>query len=283
MFLLLGLLLGFELLLVEGEFTTFEDLTVGAAVLTGAGGDLGEDAAELELVFESLLDLVGAVSEGPLALQGVGGLVDVELASTGDGALLGLLGLGDGTLTALLGGRVNVDAVVLGVPELEGGGVDGDDGVLDEGLGTDQLVGGGVVDDVEDTGGLGDGFGAPGEGATVEAEGAGLLVATAGADGVDTAGAELGVGGEAAHFVLSALAADGGLTTGDLTLVEARADDTHDYSKDVLFLLFCLEKRDVFFCCENTGFAVHGNCEKVVFVVKIKILEAFCFTVLFIF
>ena len=196
-------------------------------MLTGAGGDLGEDAAELELVFESLLDLVGAVSEGPLALQGVGGLVDVELASTGDGALLGLLGLGDGTLTALLGGGVNVDAVVLGVPELEGGGVDGDDGVLDEGLGTDQLVGGGVVDDVEDTGGLGDGFGAPGEGATVEAEGAGLLVAAAGADGVDTAGAELGVGGEAAHFVLSALAADGGLTTGDLTLVEARADDTH--------------------------------------------------------
>jgi len=223
--------------LVEGEFTTFEDGTVGAAVLTGTGGDLGEDAAELELIFKSLFDLVGAVAEGPLALQGVGSLVDVELASTGDGALLGLLGLGDGTLTALLGGGVNVDAVVLGVPELEGGGVDGDDGVLDEGLGTDQFVGGGVVDDVEDTGGLGDGFGAPGEGATVEAESAGLLVATAGADGVDTAGTELGVGGEAAHFVLSALAADGGLTTGDLTLVEARTNNTHDLSMRRFFFL----------------------------------------------
>ena len=237
-FLFLGLLLGFELLLVEGEFTTFEDGTVGAAVLTGAGGDLGEDAAELELIFKSLFDLVGAVAEGPLALQGVGSLVDVELAGTGDGGLLGLLGLGGGGgLGALLGGGVNVDTVVLGVPELEGGGVDGDDGVLDEGLGTDQFVGGGVVDDVEDTGGLGDGFGAPGEGATVEAEGASLLVATAGADGVDTAGTELGVGGEAAHFVLSALAADGGLSTGDLTLVEARTNNTHDLSMRRFFFL----------------------------------------------
>ena len=215
--------------MVEGEFGTFEESTVGATVLTGAGGDLGEDTTELELVFKSLLDLVGAVAEGPLALEGGGGLVDVELAGTGGGALLGLLVLGGGGGLLLGVGSIDVDTVVLGVEELEGGGVDGDDGVLDEGLGTDELVAGGVVDDVEDAGGLGDGFGAPGEGATVEAEGASLLVATAGADGVDTASAELGVGGEAAHFVLSALAADGGLTTGDLTLVEARTNNTHDY------------------------------------------------------
>lgn len=227
LFLLLDLLLGLELLLVEGEFGAFEDGTVGAAVLAGAGGDLGEDAAELELVLEGLLDLVGLVAERPLALEGGGRLVDVELAGTGDGALLGLLVLGGGLGGLLGGGGVDVDAVVLGVPELEGGGIDGDDGVLDEGLGTDELVGGGVVDDVKDAGGLGDGLGAPGEVAAVEAEGAGLLVAAAGADGGDAAGAELGVGGEAAELVLSALAADDGLATGDLTLVEAGADDTH--------------------------------------------------------
>ena len=248
--LFLGLLLGFELLLVECEFSAFEDGTVGAAVLAGAGGDLGEDAAELELVFEGLLNLVGLVAEGPLALEGGGRLVDVELAGASGGALLGLLSLGGGGLGGLLaGGSVDVDAVVLGVPELEGSGVDNDDGVLDEGLRTDELVGGGVVDDVEDTGGLGDGFGAPGEVATVEAESADLAVAAAGADSGDAAGTELGVGGEAAHFVLSALTADGGLATGDLTLVKARADDTHGFKmeRSVKIFFFFLKEKKIFF------------------------------------
>jgi hypothetical protein len=44
--LFLGLLLGLELLLVEGEFSAFEEGAVGAAVLTGAGGDLGEDTTD---------------------------------------------------------------------------------------------------------------------------------------------------------------------------------------------------------------------------------------------
>jgi hypothetical protein len=64
------------------------------------------------------------------------------------------------------------------------------------------------------------------------------LVAAAGADGGDLAGAELGVGGEAAQLVLSALAGDGLLATGDLTLVETATDDTHSlYIGN--FCLFC--------------------------------------------
>ena len=35
---------------------------------------------------------------------------------------------------------------------LEGGGIDGDDAVLYQSLGTDQLVVGGVINDIQDTG-----------------------------------------------------------------------------------------------------------------------------------
>jgi hypothetical protein len=227
--------------LVEGEFSTFEESTVGATVLTGAGGDLGEDTTELELVFDGLLDLVAAVAECPLALQRGGSLVDVELAGTSGGSLLGLLGSLGGASLLLGGGSVDVDAVVLGVEELEGDGIDSDDGVLDEGLGTDELVAGGVVDDVEDAGGLDCGFGTPGEVAAVEAEGASLGVAATGADGGDALGAKLGVGREAAKFVLSALTGDGLLATGDLALVETAADDTHSF-----LLFFKLQNKRCF-------------------------------------
>ena len=43
----------------------------------------------------------------------------------------------------------------------EWGGIDGDDGTLDEGLGTDQFVVGGVVDDVDDADLAGGGLGSP--------------------------------------------------------------------------------------------------------------------------
>ena len=41
--------------------------------------------------------------------------------------------------------------------------IDGDDGALDEGLGSDQLVVRGVVDNVDDSALSGDGLGSPGE------------------------------------------------------------------------------------------------------------------------
>ena len=47
------------------------------------------------------------------------------------------------------------------VPLTEGSRIDGDDGALDQGLGTDQLVVGGVVDDVNDTDLAGGGLGSP--------------------------------------------------------------------------------------------------------------------------
>ena len=50
----------------------------------------------------------------------------------------------------------------------EGSSINDNDGVLDQGLGSDQLVVGGVVDNVDDPGLAGSGLGGPGEVASVE-------------------------------------------------------------------------------------------------------------------
>ena len=59
----------------------------------------------------------------------------------------------------------------------EWGGVNDDNGVLDEGLGSDPLVVGGVVHHVDDPGLAGDALGPPGEVTLVQTQGAVLLVA----------------------------------------------------------------------------------------------------------
>ena len=58
--------------------------------------------------------------------------------------------------------------IVEPLPLSEGGGVDHDNGVLDEGLGPDQLVVASVVDNVDDPGLAGSGLGGPGKVASVE-------------------------------------------------------------------------------------------------------------------
>lgn len=73
--------------------------------------------------------------------------------------------------------------VVLFVVFLERSGINGDDGVLDKGLGTDQLVGGGVVHDIDDTGLTGARLGTPGEVSGLQTKSAELLVTTHGTDG----------------------------------------------------------------------------------------------------
>lgn len=80
------------------------------------------------------------------------------------------------------------------VPLTEGGGINLDDGGLGQGVGSDQLVVGRVVGDDDDTGLAGAALGGPGEVARVETQGTVLVVAAAGADGVDSLGADSGVG-----------------------------------------------------------------------------------------
>ena len=124
---------------------------------------------------------------------------------------------------------VKLNVVVLEVPLSEGGGVNFDDAVLDKGLGADELVVGGVVDDINDSGLASDGLGAPGEVTGVNTEGTVLHVATTAADEGDLLGTELGHGCLSTHFELSLLLVDGHTATGGSPLVSRIPRNTHSY------------------------------------------------------
>jgi len=209
------LLLALELLLVEVELLTLEDVAVGATALTRAGGEADEDATGGHLGIDGVIDLGVGEASGELG---------ADVAGDGVGVLLLVLGLGLALLAELF-------AVVLHEPSLEGGGIDLADGTLDESLGTDQFVVGGVVDDVEDTALAGDVLGTPGEVALVQTESAELQVATTTADGADTLGLtvdELGHGGGAANLELALLLMDVAATAGQAMLVTGITTNTHD-------------------------------------------------------
>lgn len=175
-----------ELALVEGELLTLEDVAVAAAGLAGAAGDDGVETTGLELLLDGGLDLATGGEAGGLLL--LDGLAPLHLLG-----LLALLG-GLGALPPAAEGL----AVVGLVPLTEGRGIDLDDGALGEGVGADELVVRGVVGHDDDAGLARAALGAPGEVAAVEAEGPVLVVAAAGADGVDALGTDLSVGSLAA-------------------------------------------------------------------------------------
>lgn len=79
-------------------------------------------------------------------------------------------------------------------PLPEGGGIDLDNGGFREGVGADKLVVGRMERHADDADLAGHAFGAPGEIAGVEAEGAELVGAAADADHVDALVADTGVG-----------------------------------------------------------------------------------------
>jgi len=201
-----------HLALVEGEFRTLQDVAINAAALAGAGRDAREEAARVELESEGLVNgALGGVL-GDAALDVVG-LLDV-------GLILALFLLGGALL-------VQLDSVVALVPRAERLGVNLDDGVLDEGLGADELVVRGVVDNIEDAALASADFRAPGEVASVEAEGAELAVAAAGADLVHALLANASVRGRATELVLALALVDDTLTTGVAALVARVTRDTH--------------------------------------------------------
>jgi len=198
-------LLGLELTLVELVFLAFQDVTVSAAGLAGAGRDAGQNASGCHLVLEGRIQHAGALA----------GLV----------LLLCLFALGvinNGGLA--LDGEVNL--VVLQVPLTERGGVNSNDASLDQSLGTDQFVVSGVVNDINDTGLASLDFGTPGEVTSFEAQCAPLKVATHASHAVDVLLTELGVGGRATQLKLAFLAVVRALSTGVAALVASFASDT---------------------------------------------------------
>ena len=122
---------------VEFELRALKQVAVATAALTGAAADASHHATSGDLL--NKLRVEGHVSPTllHLSLQGVsdtlGGLLLDHIL-----ALVGLLG--------------DSDVEVLLQVVAERGGVHKNDGVLHEGLGTDQLVVARVVHNIEDTG-----------------------------------------------------------------------------------------------------------------------------------
>jgi hypothetical protein len=162
--------------LVECQLLTLQDVSINTTALTGAGRDNSVKTTGLELTLQSILNFAGGGESGSLL-----GLDTLALL------LLGDLGL-------LLASSANGLAVVCLVPLSEGGGVDLDDGRPGEGVGTDEFVVGRVEGDDDHADLTGDTLRSPGEVAGVETETTVLGVSTAGADKVNSLGANTSVG-----------------------------------------------------------------------------------------
>ena len=180
---------------VELELLALEDVAVSTAGLTGTRGDAGIELADQELISKSLLDLVGLATTGLLGSELSRGLADVG------------------------GDLAEFDTIVLEVPCTEGVGIDLDDAVADEGVLTDELVVGGVVDHIDDTAAEGNTLGGPGEVARVETKSTTLHDAETAADKVDALLTDTGHGGLTAELELSLLADGNAGTAGGAALV----------------------------------------------------------------
>jgi len=213
-------LFGLELPDVELELLSLEDITVGTTNLAGPGRDGGQDTARLELLLKQGVNL-GGFSPVVKFLLSLLGTLFVEQSFVSLTQLRTLL-------------SAQRQGIVGFVPLPEGGGVDGNDGVLDEGLRPDKLVVRRVVDRVDDTGLASDGLGAPGEVASVQSQRASFDVAAAHTNQVHAVRADFGHGRGTAQLVLSLLLVDGPFPTGLPLLVPFRLRYSHFYKTLVL-------------------------------------------------
>jgi len=186
-------LLGLEFLDVEVELFTLQNVTVGAAALAWSRVDLGQKFTLKELAVKVGSD-IGSFGTGVVLLLSLSATA-LQLV---DGSLL-LLGKGVVLFTPK---SLSVVRLVVGS---EGSSIKHDDGTLDERLGSDQLVTGRVVDDVDDTTGSRDALGSPTKVSVVETQSSELLVTTHASDRVYTLRLDLGVGSWSSEFELSLL------------------------------------------------------------------------------
>ena len=184
-----------ELLHVEVELITLQDVSVGSAGLAGSRADSSQESSGLELLGKSLLEDSLGVSGSHLSL-------DVARLLHG----LSLNGGGTGLL-----GQVNT--VVLHVPLSERSGIDLNNGVLGQGLGTDQLLVGSVVNSIQDSGLVGSVLTGPDEVTGVQSHGAELHVTTSASNGMDSLVSDLSVSSGSAELELSLLLVNVSSTT----------------------------------------------------------------------
>jgi len=143
------------------------------------------------------VSLLGRLGKGLLSLFGLGSL------SSGS-SLLGLLSKGD--------------SVLLLVELSEGGGINLDNSVLDQRVGSNVLSVGGVVRSLEDSALSGDGLRGPGEVSSLETESSVLDISSSSSNGVDSDGSNSGHGGGSSERKLSLMSRDGLSSSGGSSL-----------------------------------------------------------------
>merc|ERR1719414_134847 len=165
------------------------------------------------LVKEALLDLGGLL---PLCVLPGSLLAHLTVRH-------GLLSIGQ--LGSLLSGeRLSIVGLV---PLTEGGSVNDNDGILDEGFGPDKLVVASIVDNIDDPGLASSSLRGPCKVASVEPECPVLLVATPGPDGVDPLGSQLSHRWGASQLKLPLLPDGASLASCGPPLMPVITRDTH--------------------------------------------------------
>lgn len=178
--------------MVELELLTLENVAVSATRLARAGRDAGEESTGVELFGNLGVDHSVLLGTSELGLDVAGALG----SSSGGIRFLGLL-------------LVELNVILAEIPHSEGVGIDENDSVLDDGLGSNKLVVRRVVDNIKNLGLLGDSLRTPGEVASVDTESSELVVATSASERSNSRVTKLGHGRLSTHLELSLLLMDG--------------------------------------------------------------------------
>ena len=199
-----------DFLKVELKLFAFKDVAIAASRLTGAGRNAREQLSGSELVDQLLV-----------SAQRFLALVDLLLV------FLAMLDLGAGLIGLLNLLLVQLNVIVLEIPLTERSGIDLDNGVLDEGLGTDQLIVRRVVKNVNYAGFVTLRFGAPREVSVVELECTVLHVLATASDKDDALLTDFGAARHSSHFELSLLLVDRHPASSRSPLLSGVPRDTH--------------------------------------------------------
>lgn len=203
--------------MVEIQLRSLENVTISAAGLTRARGDDSQETTSTELGGELGVNGEVLLASSNLLLDRAG---ELDVLTLG---VLQFSGLSErGTLNSLLG---ELEVVVLLEIVTEGSSINEDNGVLHESLGTNQLVVGGVVDDIQNTGLVGGDLRTPGEVTSFETESTELVVSTTATDQVNALGTELGVSRRTTGLVLALLLVGVTTTTSGASLVTGIASN----------------------------------------------------------
>lgn len=150
-----------------------------------------------------------------------GGVLDFGLEMSGP------LGLGSGFVALFNLFLVELDIIASEVPLSERVGINGDDAVLDDSLGSDKLIVSGVVDDIKNSGLSGKGLGSPGEVSSIDSESSVFVVSSSSSDWSDSLLAKFGVGWLSTHLELSLLLMNWHSSTGGSSLVSRVSVNSH--------------------------------------------------------